>query len=120
MEKIKKGQKGENLATEFLQKKGYLILERNWRYSKLGEIDIIAQQNNTIAFIEVKTRSTNLFGEPIEAITPSKIKKIYKLAEIYLNNQISSANLNYRFDAISVKLGQNTEIIHNENIYSEF
>jgi len=73
---------GEDLAAEFLRKNGYKILERNFR-SKFGEIDIIAQDKDTLVFVEVKTRWSEKFGLPEEAITPWKIKKIKKAGEYY-------------------------------------
>ena len=66
------GNKGEDLACEYLIKNGYEILERNKHFSKLCEIDIIAKFKNKIVFIEVKTRKTDAFGTPMEAITKSK------------------------------------------------
>ncbi len=78
----KLGEIGENLAIKFLEKNGYKILERNFR-SKFGEIDIIAQDKNTLVFVEVKTRLNNKFGLAEEAITPWKIEKIIKAGEYY-------------------------------------
>ena len=57
------GKKGEQLAVDFLQKKGYTILDRNWRFKK-AEVDIIAQKEQILAIVEVKTRSSNYFGNP--------------------------------------------------------
>ncbi|MEI7473151.1 MAG: YraN family protein [bacterium] len=117
MSKIVKGKLGEDLAVKYLQDIGYTVIERNWRYSRLGEIDIIAKNNNQLVFIEVKTRTSAFFGEPIEAITPSKIKKIYKLAEVYLSENTLPNDLGCRFDAVSVILRKTPEIIHHEDIY---
>jgi putative endonuclease len=67
------GALGEALAVEFLQKNKYKIVERNWRFKK-AEIDIIAQKNNVLAIVEVKTRSSNYFGNPQDFVNQKKIK----------------------------------------------
>lgn len=76
------GQRGETLAAGFLQKQGYRILERNFRV-KGGEIDIIAQEKNTLVFVEVKARQDDSFGRPEEAINPQKIATIMRVGEYY-------------------------------------
>ena len=76
------GQRGETLAANFLQKQGYQILERNFRI-KGGEIDIIAQEKNTLVFVEVKARQDDSFGQPEEAINPQKIATIVRTGEYY-------------------------------------
>lgn len=73
---------GEDLAIKFLKKNGYKILERNFR-SKLGEVDIVAQDKDTLVFVEVKTRWSEKFGLPEEAITPWKIKSIIKTGQYF-------------------------------------
>lgn len=72
------GKLGENIAVEFLLKKGYTIIERNWRFKK-AEIDIIAKIGPFIVFIEVKCRSTEIFGPPEQSINNKK-EKLYKIA----------------------------------------
>ena len=113
-----KGKYGEDIAVNYLIKNNYKILDRNYHFSRYGEIDIIALDKNTLCFIEVKTRSSNAFGAPLEAITRTKLDKIRKSALSYLQNS-KIFYKNYRIDAISVFL-QNTEskpqIIHIKNI----
>ena len=94
------GNTGENLATEYLEKQGYTILERNF-YCKQGEIDIIAKDKNEIVFIEVKSRSNKLFGIPSEAVTKQKIKHLFKTARyfLYKNKMI---NEYIRFDVVEI------------------
>ena len=94
------GNTGENLATEYLEKQGYTILERNF-YCKQGEIDIIAKDNNEIVFIEVKSRSNKLFGIPSEAVTKQKIKHLFRNARyfLYKNKMI---NEYIRFDVVEI------------------
>jgi len=112
-------QKGENIACEFLKKKGYKIIERNFRKG-YGEIDIIALKDNILVFVEVKTRTSNQFGTPLEAISYFKLKSLIKTAQFYkvLNPRLPDS---LRIDAISVMLdnfGSPTSIEHIENISS--
>lgn len=94
------GFKGEGLACNFLIDNGYKIIKRNYR-TKLGQIDVIAKDKDTLCFIEVKTRSSDMAGLPEEAITPIKKRKISKIALIYLKeNQL--LNKRARFDVVSV------------------
>jgi len=78
------GASGEEAVSRYLESKGAIILDRNWRI-KAGEIDLIAQTTeNLIAFIEVKSRTSRKFGDPLEAITPEKALRIQKLALAWL------------------------------------
>lgn len=76
------GQKGEDLAVQLLTKNGYKIIDRNFR-SRFGEIDIVATHDDTLVFVEVKSRQSLRFGLPQEAVTPQKIYKIKKTGEYY-------------------------------------
>lgn len=78
------GQAGEDLACRFLEKKGYSILERNFRNGRRGEIDIIAKKGSLIAFIEVKARSSLKYGTGLEAVTYTKQERISEAAEVFL------------------------------------
>ena len=82
-ERLQFGREGESAALTFLKKKGYRILEKNFR-SKVGEIDIIAEQVGVIVFIEVKARANHEFGHPLNALTPIKQKKIIQTANSFL------------------------------------
>ena len=94
------GFKGEGLACDFLIDNGYKIIKRNYR-TKLGQIDIIAKDKDTLCFIEVKTRTSDMAGLPEEAITVIKQRKISKIALIYLKeNQL--LNKRARFDVVSI------------------
>ena len=106
------GTTGEILAKEYLQKQGYKILKTNFS-CKLGEIDIIAQKNDRIIFIEVKARTSAKFGYPREAVTIYKQNKIRQVAMIYLQ-QTNNTNSNLRFDVIEI-LGE--KITHLENAF---
>ena len=93
------GKLGEELAVEFLRKEGYEILETNWTFQK-AEIDIIAQKENTLTVVEVKTRSSIEFGLPQDFVKPKKIQLLVKA----INEYVVSKNLDIevRFDIIAV------------------
>lgn len=93
------GSKGEDIAAEFLKQKGYKILKRNYT-TPLGEADIIARDNNTIVFVEVKARSSNAFGQPFEAVNHRKQEKLKKIALYYLKH--NKIELPVRFDVVSI------------------
>ncbi len=99
------GEKGEQLACEYLIKRGYQILEQNFRYKHL-EIDIIAQdtKEKEIVFVEVKLRSNNQFGSPALAVDQRKIARLTKVAQIYYNQK--RLNSRFRFDIISILPGK--------------
>ena len=92
------GKKGEQLAVDFLLKKGYEIVERNFRFEK-AELDIIAQYNDTLAIVEVKTRSTNEFGPPETSINQQKREHMIAAALAYLQTYINS-DIDWRIDVI--------------------
>lgn len=110
-----KGRIGENFAAEYLEKQGCKIIERNWHYSKNAEIDIIAVENNTLIFVEVKTRTTLNFGHPFESINYAKIQKIRKAILGYLS-QSKTKYKSYRFDGIAVIGLKNPQIEHIKNL----
>ena len=114
MNNIQIGKKGEEIACDYLIKKGYKIIERNKRFSRYCEIDIIAQDKDCLVFCEVKTRKTNVCGSPLEAITKFKYQNIKK--GIFLYMQEKSIRKKYRIDAISIVLEPKLEICHLKNI----
>lgn len=114
MNNISIGKNGEEIARNYLIKQGYKILEINKRFSRYCEIDIIALDKNTLVFCEVKTRKTNICGQPLEAITKFKYQNIKK--GIYLYSQENPKYKNFRIDAISIILTPNLEIKHLKNI----
>ena len=94
-------------------KNGYEIIARNVHYSRFCELDIIAKQKNTTVFVEVKTRKTNNFGSPLEAITKSKYDNIKKGVQFYLSeNKIKD----YRIDVIGITINPEIKIEHLKNI----
>lgn len=121
---LNRGCEGEKIAADYLRKKGYKIIQKNYKNKigrQIGEIDIIAEKNKEIIFVEVKTREMEKYKEtlPEENITPSKIHKLDKIANLY----IKANNLwdrNYHFDAVSVWLSEDNkkiELKHIENIF---
>ena len=109
---------GESLARQYLQSQGYQILEVNFR-NKLGEIDLIAQDGKTICFVEVKTRQNLAQGQPYEAITPWKIRKLTQMATFYLKHKFRTLEILSRFDVISIVQGNDnsTKIEHIKNAF---
>jgi len=96
------GQHGEELAWRYLSQQGYRLLARNYR-TRQGEIDIIAEEKNTLAFIEVKTRNGLGCGHPLEAVTPLKCRQISKVALHYLA-ETGRESRAARFDVVAVTL----------------
>jgi putative endonuclease len=111
----KLGEIGEKIALTFLVELDYKIIETNWRQRKF-EIDIIAKDKEEIVFIEVKTRSTKVFGDPEEAVTLKKQIHLIEGADCYI--QENEIDLECRFDVISIILNEkNKEIKHIENAF---
>ena len=101
------GNSGENQAESYLKAKGYSILVKNYK-CKLGEIDLIAEKDDKLVFIEVKTRSNEKFGKGFEAVTHKKVDKIRKVATVYLLQKKLQREV--RFDVISIDKGEITHI----------
>ena len=101
----------EKLAADILTKNGYKIIEFNYR-CRIGEIDIIAKDGKYLCFIEVKYRTNDSHGNPLEAITKSKVKTIINVARTYLKHKGYSENIPIRFDAIAI-MGDDVKLIKN-------
>jgi putative endonuclease len=112
----KKGETGEKLAKEFLEKLGYKIIAVNFR-KKCGEIDIVADRNqNNIYFIEVKSRFQNNFGTPLEAINGKKMDKIAKVSELFLLEYPKiPKSINYAIISIEFLFNSSIKLIFFEN-----
>ncbi|MBI2327492.1 YraN family protein [Candidatus Curtissbacteria bacterium] len=96
------GKHGEDLAVEFLKRRGYKIIDRNFRI-RGGEIDIVALEKSTLVFIEVKTRTSLAYGYPQEAITKSKIFFLVRAAKFYRNaNSYKKLPLLERIDVVAI------------------
>ena len=105
---LETGRKGEELATEFLRQKLFNIIERNWRYSRC-EVDIIAQDEDELVFVEVKTRTSGDFGSPEASIDADKQRMLVIAARAYLEQTGADGTL--RFDVISVDLSERKPVI---------
>ena len=101
MNKRAAGAKYEQLAAEFLEEKGYRILERNFR-CRQGEIDIIAVDRDCLVFLEVKYRRDEQMGSGAEAVGPAKQRRIIRCAQYYLMRHADCADMPCRFDVVSV------------------
>lgn len=109
------GKWGENCAADFLQHKGYTIIERDWK-SGHHDIDIIAKNEDTLVFIEVKTRRNRLFGNPEEAIDYKKRLNLLSAINHYVKSH--RINVPVRFDIISIvgTIGSTPEIDHIKDV----
>lgn len=114
MNNISTGKQGEELACKYLLKQGYKIIDKNKRFSRFCEIDIIALDKNTLVFCEVKTRKTTICGSPFEAITKSKYQNIKKGIFYYLQENPNYKS--FRIDAIGIVLEPKLEIKHLKNV----
>ncbi len=112
------GKIGEELAFEYLIQKGYKIKERNWRYQK-AEVDIIAIKDGVLAIVEVKTRSTDFFGDPKSFINKKKINLLVSAIDKYVCSK--GLNVEVRFDVIGIiRGGKKTQLEHIEDAFYHF
>lgn len=111
------GKKGEELAVKYLRDKKYRILQTNWYYKK-AEVDIIALKNNTLVVVEVKTRTSNYFGNPQDFISKKKIK----LLTFAINEYVISNNLEVevRFDIIAITTKPKLKLEHIKDAFLFF
>ncbi len=110
------GSNGEKIAENFLQTKGYSILHRNWKHEK-KEVDLVAEQDGLLVFVEVKTRSAAYFGYPEDAVGPAKQDYLKTAAEEFLYRYPQYQRI--RFDIISIITQRDTikEIVHFEDAF---
>ncbi|WP_397363885.1 YraN family protein [Olleya sp. R77988] len=112
------GKKGEQLAVDFLLENNYSIIARNYRFDK-AEVDIIAQIEDTLAIVEVKTRTSTTFGNPQDFLKPKQIKRIVKAVDEYV--LINQLDVEIRFDIIAiVKEGKQFKIEHLKDAFYHF
>lgn len=112
-----KGQKGEDLAAEWLMERGYTLLHRNWRFARY-EIDIIATRDQTLHFIEVKTRTSLKFGNPEDQVNKKKLRKMIDAGEEFIYQNPGWKKV--RFDILAIKMfkGLEPEFFLIEDVYT--
>ena len=96
------GKLGEDLAVDFLREKGYYIIARNWKYRK-AEVDIIAEIDSLLVFIEVKTRSSTDFGQPQEFLKPPQITRLITVANAFITQFNRKEEVRFDIVAIGIK-----------------
>lgn len=103
------GKIGENLAASYLQRKGYVLIDRNFK-ARYGEIDLICTKDNTLIFVEVKTRIGQSYGKPEEAVTTRKLAEVIKTAQYYasLHTALPEAQ---RIDVIAIEMATDNKIV---------
>jgi putative endonuclease len=114
------GPAGEAFAAQFLKRKGFRLLERNYR-SRWGEIDLICQKGGILVFVEVKTRTSLASGHPLEAITPWKRDRLLRTGQCYLLAHRAQERP-YRFDLVAIvwdSTGTPPQVSHLENVLEE-
>jgi putative endonuclease len=108
------GARGEKLAADLLKKRGYKILQHNFRCRE-GEIDIVAQRGECLVFVEVRTKKNTAFGTPEESVTLSKREKLISLVDIYLQ-ACDQAPVSWRIDVVAVELAPDNKVSRLEHI----
>ncbi len=98
------GSYGEAIAEKELRKRGYQIIERNYR-CRLGEIDIVAKQDDETVIVEVKTRSSGTYGDPQDAVTPQKARRLVALGMNYLAEK-GDSDAQWRIDVVAIRLDE--------------
>ncbi|GAC68994.1 YraN family protein [Gordonia soli] len=117
------GRLGEDLAADHLTGLGWTVLHRNWR-NRYGELDIIAADGSTLVIVEVKTRASQMYSDPTLAVTPTKLTRMRRLAQIWLSEQERGWS-QIRFDVVAVQLDSATpddvaraEIRHHTGVFA--
>lgn len=117
MDTRKKGYQGEDIAANYLKRKGYQIVRKNFHFGRYGEIDLIAKKKEVIVFIEVKLRHSNKFGDPAYSVGYTKQAHLRRAAEGYIYvNKIRDTE--FRFDVITIEMEHGlAKINHIENAF---
>jgi putative endonuclease len=110
------GRMGEAMAVEYLSKEGYAVLHQNWRHARL-EVDVIANKDNVLHFIEVKTRRTEEFGLPEDAVDKKKIKNLIDAAEEFLYQYPNWKRIQFDILAITILKDKPAEYFFIEDVY---
>lgn len=110
------GEEGERIAETYLRRKGYRLVERNYR-CPVGELDLVVLDHSVIVFVEVKTRTDDRFGAPLESVHPRKQRKMIKAALFFLN-QHRLHHREARFDVVGISLKEREPVV--EHIQNAF
>jgi putative endonuclease len=102
------GKRGEQYAAQYLTDRGYAIRTRNWR-CPVGEIDLVAEKEGKLIFVEVRTRRGDRLGTPEESITPTKRARLIAAAQTYLDEQ-GQADRDWRIDMVAIEIGSHGEV----------
>ncbi|MCX7774100.1 MAG: YraN family protein [Clostridia bacterium] len=113
------GTLGEKEALRYLTSKGYTILCSNFRVGRMGELDLIGKEGDTLCFIEVKSRSSTQFGTPAQAVSYSKQATITRLAQVYMQ-RYGYHDVPVRFDVVEVMMGREGQVQDIELIRNAF
>ena len=114
--KLLLGKEGERIAEQYLKRKGYRLVERNYRCA-VGELDLIVLDRRVVVFVEVKTRTGEGFGTPLEAVETRKQRKMIQAAQFFLNTK-GLHQRDARFDVVGISwVGRNPVIEHIENAF---
>ncbi|TVP55640.1 MAG: YraN family protein [Gemmatimonadales bacterium] len=117
---VGRGRRGESIAAAWLEARGWTVLDRNWRDGP-RELDLVAHRDGTLAFLEVKTRSSDAFGAPLESIGPRKRRDVERAARAWIRSRTPEIDgvRALRFDAVSVRLNPSGahEILHVEGAW---
>jgi len=103
MDRNEVARRGEDAAAAFLERIGMTVLDRNWR-CQTGEVDIVARDGSALVFVEVKTRRSERAGTAEEAVSPTKQRRIAKLANVYLKSCPDAAGDEVRFDVVAIRV----------------
>jgi putative endonuclease len=103
------GDWGEDLAARYLQERGHVIRARNYRYSNVGEVDLVAERDGQLVFVEVRTRRGNAYGTPEESITPAKQARLAQVAQAYV--QEHSWTGDWQIDVVAVELTRSGRLL---------
>lgn len=114
------GKKGEAIASDYLRKKGYEILEQNWQYDHRIELDIVARDKGELVFVEVKTRSSVNFGYPEEFVDEVKEQHLLEAAEEYIEETGFEGEIRFDIIAIVMKSGGHCDIQHFKDAISPY
>lgn len=113
------GDSGERMAAMFLEQRGYKIITRNWRSpTRAGEMDLIAEDADGLAFIEVRARRGDAMGAPEESLTPRKRKRLIQVAQEFLAEHAEYADHTWRIDLVAIELDRAGKVARMEVIKS--